>query len=173
MRCDLKELPLALDQAEHIMASVFTMAAASKSKRRATAAVLVHFSDGFPMIVSSGVNGTEPGASNVMETPDLTLSLDTVIHAEVNCLNRLEEHTMWAEHDDVLFCTDSPCPDCLAELKTAGVKTVVYAREYRLTDHLDASDIKMFCLDMNAVEQRMVRGIERMKEVIATTPASE
>ncbi|QZE59273.1 dCMP deaminase [Erwinia phage pEa_SNUABM_2] len=173
MRCDLKDLPLALDQAEHILASVFTLAASSKSKRRATAAMLVHFHNGFPMILSSGVNGTTPGESNVMETPDLTLSLDTVIHAEVNCLDRLEDYSLWADFRDVLFCTDSPCPNCLTELTTAGVKTVVYAREYRLTDHLDASDIKMFCLDMKSVEHRMLRGIERMNEVIATTPASE
>ncbi|AWY08311.1 dCMP deaminase [Erwinia phage vB_EamM_Alexandra] len=173
MRCDLKELPLALDQAEHIMASVFTLAASSKSKRRATAALLIHFHNGFPTIVSSGVNGTEPGTSNVMENDDLTLSLNTVIHAEENCLNRMEEYSLWANEEDILFCTDSPCPNCLAYLECEGVKTVVYAREYRLTDHLDASDIKMFCLDMKSVEHRMLRGIERMNEVIATTPASE
>lgn len=173
MRCDLKELPMKLEQAEFIMGSVFALAGASKSKRRATAAMLVHFHNGFPMILSSGVNGTAPGASNVMENADLTLSLDTVIHAEVNCLDRLEDYSLWAEHDDILFCTDSPCPNCLEELRTAGVNTVVYAREYRLTDHLDASDIRMFCLDIDSVVQRMQHGIDRSKEVIATTPASE
>ncbi|QZE58589.1 hypothetical protein pEaSNUABM28_00032 [Erwinia phage pEa_SNUABM_28] len=164
---------MSAEQAEHIMASVFTLAGASKSKRRATAAMLIHFHDGFPTIISSGVNGTMPGESNVMETPDLTLSLNTVIHAEVNCLNRMEEYSLWANEQDILFCTDSPCPNCLADLEAEGVKTVVYAREYRLTDHLDASSIKMFCLDMKSVEHRMLRGIERMNEVIATTPASE
>ncbi|WAK44431.1 hypothetical protein [Erwinia phage vB_Ea_2910A] len=172
MRCTLNELPINITQAEHIMASVFTLAGASKSKRRATAAMLIHFHNGFPTIVSSGVNGTEPGASNVMENEDLTLSLDTVIHAEVNCLNRMEEYSMWANEEDILFCTDSPCPNCLADLEAEGVKTVVYAREYRLTDHLDASPIKMFCLDMDSVVQRMQHGIDRIKEVIATTPAS-
>lgn len=172
MRCPLNELPMNLDQAEHIMASVFTLAGSSKSKRRATAAMLVHFHHGFPTVISSGVNGTQPGESNVMENDDLTLSLDTVIHAEVNCLNRMEEYSMWADEKDILFCTDSPCPNCLADLEAEGVKTVVYAREYRLTEHLDASKIKMFCLDMKSVELRMLRGIERMKEVIATTPVS-
>lgn len=172
MRCNLNELPMNLDQAEHIMASVFTLAASSKSKRRATAAMLVHFHNGFPTIISSGVNGTQPGESNVMENDDLTLSLDTVIHAEVNCLNRMDEYSLWADEQDILFCTDSPCPNCLADLENEGVHTIVYAREYRLTDHLDASNIRMFCLDMDSVVQRMQHGIDRIKEVIATTPAS-
>ncbi|QZE56233.1 dCMP deaminase [Erwinia phage pEa_SNUABM_32] len=172
MRCNLTELPIKLEQAEFIMASVFALAGASKSKRRATAAMLVHFHKGFPTIISSGVNGTMPGESNVMENADLTLSLDTVIHAEANCLNRMEEYNMWSDDQDILFCTDSPCPNCLAYLEAEGVKTIVYAREYRLTDHLDASDIKMFCLDMDSVIQRMQHSIDRSKEVIATTPAS-
>lgn len=173
MRCDLKELPMKLEQAEFIMGSVFALAGASKSKRRATAAMLIHFHHGFPAIVSSGVNGTEPGESNVMENADLTLSLDTVIHAEVNCLNRMEEYNLWADDSDILFCTDSPCPNCLADLEAEGVKTVVYAREYRLTDHLDASNIRMFCLDMDSVVNRMQSSMDRIREVIATTPASE
>ena len=171
MRCELKDLPISIEQAEHIMASTFTLAAASKSKRRATAALLVHLNNGYPMILSSGVNGTRPGESNIMETSDLTLSLPSVIHAEVNCINRLDQYSLWPEPEDILFCTDSPCPDCLHEIESVGITTIIYAREYRLTDHLDASQVKMFCLDLNSVEARMVRGIERMKEVIATTPS--
>lgn len=173
MRCPIDQLPIALDQAEHIMASCFTLAAASKSKRRATAAMLVHFEDGFPTIISSGVNGTAPGASNVMENADLTLSLSSVIHAEVNCINRMEEQGMWVRDGNILFCTDSPCPNCLDAMEVEGIETVVYAREYRLTDHLDASDIKMFCLDMDNVAASMQLGLDRMREVIATTPVSE
>ncbi len=171
MRLELKDLPIKLDQAEFIMASVFALAGSSKSKRRATAAMLVHLHQGFPMIISSGVNGTEPGTSNVMENDDLTLSLPTVIHAEVNCLNRLEDYNLWAENNDILFCTDSPCPNCLQALEKEGVQTIVYAREYRLTDHLDASDIKMFHLDLASVETKMRSAIDRMNEVIATTPS--
>lgn len=173
MRCSINDLPIKLDQAEHIMASVFTLASASKSKRRATAAMLVHFEDGFPTIISSGVNGTVPGASNVMENADLTLSLSSVIHAEVNCINRMEEQGMWVRDGNILFCTDSPCPNCLDAMEVEGVETIVYAREYRLTDHLDASTIKMFCLDIDSVVRRMQHGIDRINEVIATTPVSE
>lgn len=171
MRCELTELPIAVDQAEAIMASVFALAVASKSKRRATDAMMIQFIDGFPMIKSSGVNGTVPGSSNVCETPDLLTTLPHVIHAEANCLDRLNDYNSLVTDQDILFCTDSPCPDCLRQLTDEGVKTVVYAREYRLTDHLDASDIRMFCLDLKAVEQRMIRSIERMSEVISATPS--
>lgn len=173
MRCELNQLPMSISQAEHIMASCFTLAGASKAKRRATAAMLIHFHNGFPMVMSSGVNGTMPGESNLMENEDLTLSLDTVIHAEVNCLDRLEEHTLWPDDEDILFCTDSPCPECLRALEAADVKTVVYAREYRLTDHLDASAINMFCLDLKQIEVNMRRAIDRMSEVIVAVSPKE
>lgn len=170
MRCDLKEIPIAVHQAEAIMASVFTLAGASKAKRRATAAMMVSVIDGYPMIKSSGVNGLVPGGSNVCETPDLLTSLPEVIHAEINCVNRLEEHAVFVMDEDVLFCTDSPCPDCLARLEREEVRTIIYAREYRLTDHLDASSIRMFHLDMTQVEQRMRDSIARITEVISQTP---
>ncbi|QYW04705.1 dCMP deaminase [Erwinia phage pEa_SNUABM_7] len=170
MRCNLTELPIKLDQAENIMGSVFALAAGSKSKRRATAAMLIHFHEGYPTIISSGVNGTVPGESNVCENEDLTLTFAHVTHAEANCLNRMDEYSLWPEEEDILFCTDSPCPDCLQQLESAGVQTIIYAREYRLTEHLDKSAIRMYCLDIENVRASLLKSVNRIDEVIATIP---
>lgn len=139
----------------------YMIAGLSKAKRRACGAVLVRKINGIPVIVSSGVNGTAPGTDNACETEDLTMSYPHVIHAEVNCINKVV-----VEQGDILYCTDSPCEFCLKALEEAGVGGVYFARGYRLTDHLDGTEIKLNYLPIADVEQYMNHSAERIHRVI-------
>lgn len=113
----------------------FVLASESKAVRRKCAALLIRKIDGVYVIVSSGVNGTDPGAPNVYEKDNVTL--DSVTHAEINCLRRAPEVMM----DDILVMTDSPCEFCLAALYNEyGIRRVMYGRHYRICGHLSDPD---------------------------------
>ena len=58
---------------------------------------------------------------------------DEVIHSEANSISRLAKSTE-SGIDSVLFCTHSPCLQCSKIIYGAGIKTVYYKQEYRMTD---------------------------------------
>ena len=100
----------------------------SVAVRRKVGAVLV-----LPTgLISTGWNGTKPGADNCCEyecektnhkyLPNLETKPD-VIHAEKNALNKLTEQGISAE-GSILFVTTAPCSNCAEALIEAGIKEV-------------------------------------------------
>ena len=81
------------------------------------------------MIISDGYNGTPSGFENNVTHP-------YVLHAEANAITKLARSSNNSD-GATLYVTDSPCIECSKLIIQAGIKRVVYAKEYRLTDGLD------------------------------------
>ena len=103
----------------------------SYCKRRQVGALVVKDQ----MIISDGYNGTPSGFENVCED-DNNVTLPYVLHAEANAITKLARSSNNSE-GRTLYITDSPCIECAKLIIQAGIKRVVYAREYRLTDGAD------------------------------------
>ena len=103
----------------------------SYCKRRQVGALVVKDQ----MIISDGYNGTPSGFENVCED-DNNVTLPYVLHAEANAITKLASSSNNSE-GSTLYITDSPCIECAKLIIQAGIKRVVYAREYRLTDGAD------------------------------------
>ena len=87
------------------------------------------------MIISDGFNGTPTGFENVCEDEN-NISKPYVLHAEANAITKIARS---GNNSDgaTLYVTDSPCIECAKLIIQAGIKRVLYSREYRLTDGID------------------------------------
>lgn len=87
------------------------------------------------MIISDGYNGTPSGFPNICEGED-GLTLSYVLHAEANAITKIARS---GNNSDgaTLYVTDAPCIECAKLIIQSGIKRVVYARSYRLTDGIE------------------------------------
>ncbi len=152
-----------LKQMLPFMASLFILAHASNSKRRACAAGIVRWKNGIPTLTATGVNGTESGTSNVCENEDLSMTLPHVVHAEINAIKNSYLPTT---PKAILICTDSPCEACMESVAAANIRHIVYCRSYRITDHMRSSGIQFHPIDEDAVKDFIIDSAQRMQEVI-------
>ena len=86
------------------------------------------------MIISDGYNGTPSGFENVCEENGVTKPY--VLHAEANAITKIARSGNNSE-GATLYVTDSPCIECSKLIIQAGIRRVVYARDYRLHDGID------------------------------------
>ena len=87
------------------------------------------------MIISDGYNGTPSGFENICEDEN-GLTKPYVLHAEANAISKLARSGNSSE-GATLYVTASPCIECAKLIIQAGIKRVVYAEKYRLTDGID------------------------------------
>jgi dCMP deaminase len=87
------------------------------------------------MIISDGYNGTPAGFENVCEDEN-GVTKPYVLHAEANAITKVAKSHNSSE-GAILYITDSPCMECAKLIIQAGIKRVVYAREYRIIDGVD------------------------------------
>ncbi len=87
------------------------------------------------MIISDGYNGTPSGFENVCEDED-GLTKPYVLHAEANAITKIARSNNNSD-GATLYVTASPCIECAKLIIQAGIKRVVYAEKYRLTDGID------------------------------------
>lgn len=87
------------------------------------------------MIISDGYNGTPSGFENVCEDEN-GLTKPYVLHAEANAITKIARS---GNNSDgaTLYVTDSPCIECSKLIIQAGIRRVVYNRQYRLTDGVE------------------------------------
>lgn len=87
------------------------------------------------MIISDGFNGTPTGFENICEDEN-NVSKPYVLHAEANAITKIARS---GNNSDgaTLYVTDSPCIECAKLIIQAGIKRVLYSKEYRLTDGID------------------------------------
>ena len=87
------------------------------------------------MIISDGYNGTPSGFENVCEDEN-NVTKPYVLHAEANAITKIARS---GNNSDgaTLYVTDSPCIECSKLIIQSGIKRVIYAREYRLSDGVD------------------------------------
>ena len=86
-------------------------------------------------IISDGYNGTPSGFENVCEDED-HLTKPYVLHAEANAITKIARSNNNSD-GSTLYVTDSHCVECSKLIIQAGIRRVVYAREYRLTDGIE------------------------------------
>ena len=103
----------------------------SHAKRKKVGALLVK--DG--MIISDGHNGTPSGYDNICEDEN-NKTLWYVLHAEANALMKVARSTQSA-HGSTLYITLSPCKECSKLIYQAGVRRVVYSKDYKDSKGLD------------------------------------
>ena len=111
------------------MASVW--ARNSYCKRRQVGALLVKDR----MIISDGYNGTPSGFENQCEDVN-GVTKPYVLHAEANAITKVAKSGNNSA-GATLYITDSPCMECAKLIIQSGIRRVVYADEYRLTDGID------------------------------------
>ena len=87
------------------------------------------------MIISDGYNGTPSGFENVCED-DNNVTKPYVLHAEANAITKLARSSNNSD-GATLYVTDAPCIECSKLIIQAGIKRVVYAKQYRLTDGIE------------------------------------
>ena len=100
----------------------------SYCKRRQVGALIVKNK----MIISDGYNGTPSGFENVCEDEN-NVTYPYVLHAEANAITKIARSNNNSE-GATLYVTDSPCIECAKLIIQAGIKRVVYSRQYRLDD---------------------------------------
>ena len=124
---DLKQLEL--DKRYLKMARIW--AENSYCQRRQVGALIVKDK----MIISDGFNGTPAGFENVCEDEN-GVTKPYVLHAEANAITKIARS---GNNSDgaTLYVTDSPCIECAKLIIQAGIKRVIYGRQYRLTDGED------------------------------------
>jgi dCMP deaminase len=87
------------------------------------------------MIISDGYNGTVSGFKNECED-DKGNTHPYVLHAEANAITKIAQSTN-SSKDATLYTLVSPCMECSKLIIQAGIKRVVYAEEYRITEGID------------------------------------
>ena len=87
------------------------------------------------MIISDGYNGTPRGFQNICED-DNGNTHPYVLHAEANAITKVAQSTN-SSKDATLYTLVSPCMECSKLIIQAGIKRVVYAEEYRITEGID------------------------------------
>lgn len=100
----------------------------SYCKRRQVGALIVKDK----MIISDGYNGTPSGFENMCEDEN-GVTKPYVLHAEANAITKIARSGNNSE-DSTLYVTDAPCIECSKLIIQAGIKRVVYSRQYRLDD---------------------------------------
>ena len=103
----------------------------SYCKRRQVGALVVKDK----MIISDGYNGTPSGFDNICEDETNT-TYPYVLHAEANAITKLARSSNNSD-GATLYVTASPCIECAKLIIQAGIKRVIYGKEYRLSDGLD------------------------------------
>jgi dCMP deaminase len=86
------------------------------------------------MIISDGFNGTPTGFDNCCEDESGATKWE-VLHAEANAILKVASSTQSAKNA-TLYITLSPCVQCSKLIHQAGIKRVVYAKDYRDTSGL-------------------------------------
>ena len=83
------------------------------------------------MIISDGYNGTPAGFENVCEN-ELGQTKSYVLHAEANAITKVAKSNNSSD-GATLYVTDAPCMECSKLIIQAGIKRVVYSKDYRNT----------------------------------------
>ena len=113
--------------------------------RRKVGAILVKNK----MIISDGYNGTPSGFENVCED-EHNVTKPYVLHAEANAITKVARSNNSSE-GATLYVTSSPCIECAKLIIQAGIRKLVYADSYRLSDGIELlkrADIELVAVDV-------------------------
>lgn len=121
---------------EYMMAMATTAALRGTCDRKRVGVVLARG----PHILSTGYNGSMPGAAHCDEAGH-DMEGDHCVrttHAEINAILQAARHGVRVE-GATAYVTASPCWHCFKALVGAGIARVVYGESYRLSDRVVAA----------------------------------
>ena len=127
------------------MRMAFIWAENSYCQRRKVGALLVKDK----MIISDGYNGTPAGFENICEDEN-NATKPYVLHAEANAITKVARSNNSSE-GATLYVTSSPCIECAKLIIQSGIKRVVYADNYRLSDGIDLlqrADVELVAIEV-------------------------
>ena len=87
------------------------------------------------MIISDGYNGTPSGFENICEDEN-NVTKPYVLHAEANAITKLARSNNSSD-GATMYVTDAPCIECAKLIIQAGIKRLVYSKEYRVEDGIN------------------------------------
>ena len=87
------------------------------------------------MIISDGYNGTPSGFENICEDENNVTKL-YVLHAEANAITKIARSNNSSD-GATMYVTDAPCIECAKLIIQAGIKRLVYSKEYRVEDGIN------------------------------------
>jgi len=97
----------------------------SKDPKRKVGACLVSLKDN--RILSTGYNSLKQGVNDNIDWENRELVHSLVLHAESNVL--LYSRSQF--EDSILYCTTSPCCNCIKLIAAANVKKILYLEKYK------------------------------------------
>lgn len=87
-------------------------------------------------VISMGINGTPEGWHTNSCEDESGKTLDVVLHAEMQALNKLRKSHESSEGSSI-FISHSPCKLCCVQIAEAGIKEVFYREDFRESEGLD------------------------------------
>ncbi|MDD4418537.1 MAG: dCMP deaminase family protein [Bacteroides graminisolvens] len=87
------------------------------------------------MIISDGYNGTPSGFENICEDEN-NVTKPYVLHAEANAITKIARSNNSSD-SATMYVTDAPCIECAKLIIQAGIKRLVYSKEYRVEDGIN------------------------------------
>ena len=120
---------LELDMRYILMAKIW--AENSYCERRKVGALIVKDK----MIISDGYNGTPSGFENICEDEN-NVTKPYVLHAEANAITKIARSNNSSD-GATMYVTDAPCIECAKLIIQAGIKRLVYSKEYRVEDGIN------------------------------------
>lgn len=99
------------------------------------------------MIISDGYNGTPTGFENACEDGEGNTKW-YVLHAEANAILKVAGSTHSCT-GATLYLTLSPCRDCAKLIHQAGIKRLVYMKQYKDNSGLDflkKAGVELVCI---------------------------
>jgi dCMP deaminase len=103
------------------------------------------------MIISDGYNGTPTGFENTCEDEDGNTKW-YVLHAEANAILKVAGSTHSCT-GATLYLTLSPCKDCAKLVHQAGIKRLVYMKQYKDDaglEFLKKAGVELVCIPTTA-----------------------
>lgn len=117
-------------------------------------------------ILATGYNGSLPDEPHCNETDHLMMNDHCVrtVHGEANAVAQAAKYGISLE-GATCYCTHSPCWVCFKLLVSAGIKRIVFSREYRwdkkVLDH--ANRLGIFVLSMDQAERSPKFRVRKIK----------
>lgn len=90
--------------------------------------------------ISMGYNGSPPGHPHCGPECTMENPCTKTVHAERNAIHWARNFTQDFDdyaHGCTIYVTDSPCKACAMLIHLAGIRRVVYDREYRIRDGIE------------------------------------
>ena len=87
------------------------------------------------MIISDGYDGTPSGFENICEDEN-NVTKPYVLHAEANAITKIARSNNSSD-GATMYVTDAPCIECAKLIIQAGIKRLVYSKEYRVEDGIN------------------------------------